>query len=234
MRRAGVMLAFGLTLTVAFAVARGEVVRVLGASHPFTDVDAAVTWCPPAGRFIGVFTGSRFDIEGEWLGGPSPHGLRNWEARVRGDRVLVGGPRPPAPRDTIGPYRGDSDQTCWQQEPPGDVNPDVVLQHGQPFRADATIDALRAGRRAGTFVVHGVMLEHPDGSVRFCDSVHRGPPPRCDDEGLVLSSSGPGSGRWWALEGWFRLRVAQGVVHRADFLAITAYGPFHDPAQPEP
>lgn len=265
MRRAGVMLAFGLTVALAFAVTRpaslgdlplpppgevwaewlddgtpvfvvhvGDVVRVVGASHPFLRIDAAVTWCPPARRFIGVFTGSRFDIEGEWLGGPSPHGLRTWEARPQGDRVIVGASRAPAPRDVIGPDRGMSDQACWQREEPGDVNPDTVLQHGRPFHADAPIDALRGDHRAGTFMVHGMMLEHPDGSVQFCDTVHQGQPPRCDDEGLALSTPGPGSGAWWALEGWFRLRVGHGVVHDADFLAITAYGPFHDPAQPEP
>jgi hypothetical protein len=200
-------------------------VSVVEAVHAMSVLDAAVAWCPAGGRFIGVFSGSRFDQHGYWMGGPSPGGLMRFAATKSSGLVRVG-PRVGAlPRDTDRRVsisaRGDQD--CWQQGPPGDVALDAVVLHGEPFSEATTTEALRRTAAIGTFLVRGILLERPDGSVQLCSRLVADQV-RCADDGLVRPARGHAHDSWYAIAGYQRVRVARGLAHRIVLVAVTAYG----------
>lgn len=203
--------------------ARGQV-SVVEAVHAMSVFDVAVAWCPAAGRFIGVFSGSRFDQHGYWLGGPSLRGLMRFAATTEAGVVRVG-PRagaPPRDADRTVSISARGDQDCWQQGPPGDVGLDAVVLHGEPFSEATTAEALRRSGATGTFLVRGIMLERPDGSIQLCSRLIA-QKVRCADGGLMRPARGRAHNSWYAVEGYQRVRVARGLAHRVVLVAVTAY-----------
>lgn len=72
-----------------------------------------VPFCEPSGRFECPCHGSKYDLAGEWLEGPSPHGMDRYPLRVEDGKVVVDtretieGP-PLGTRDYYTPPRGGS------------------------------------------------------------------------------------------------------------------------------
>lgn len=261
MRRAPVVVAFGLVLvgallasrptrsllplpppggvsaewlrdgTPVFVVRDDDTVHVLGAEVPSTRVYRAVAWCPPMNGFVEVWGATRFSRDGSWLGGPSPTGLQRFATRLRGDRVEVGGALERPSRD-----EADARDRLGPQSdcwaPPVDLDLSVVLLHGEPFADAVSAESLRRAHASGVFTVRGVLLDHPDGSTQLCRRVS-GTPPRCADRGLTLRADGGGNGIWFALEGFQRVRILRGTVTHVAMVAVTSEGHFFDPRPPQ-
>jgi len=73
--------------------ARLYVTRVKGdlfaISQKCPHLGCRVPFCEASGRFECPCHGSKYDLAGEWLEGPSPHGMNRYAVRVEEDRVVV-------------------------------------------------------------------------------------------------------------------------------------------------
>ncbi|MGI8574596.1 MAG: hypothetical protein ACR2MA_04470 [Egibacteraceae bacterium] len=80
--------------TFVFVVAAILDDGVLGRPEP-------VLWCGAARAFVTRRGASVFDVNGDWLTGPAPHGLPMARAsRLSGDQVMVDRPLQAAPRES--------------------------------------------------------------------------------------------------------------------------------------
>lgn len=206
-------------------------VSVLGAEHGYSTTGAAVAWCPPAQRFIGVWTATRFTPDGDWLGGSAPRGLERFSAAIEDGRVSVGRSQGANRRDMdfLERYQRDHghlfDDNCWNSEGVYfDVNLDVVLLHETPFdHAQRPSQLIKQGAR-GTHLIRGVVLTAPDGSTRFCDALSASRPPRCAGSSLLLPRKGRQFDHWYALEGYHRVHIdPNGLLSKGLLVAVTGF-----------
>jgi hypothetical protein len=193
-------------------------------SHSHPGQPEPVVWCARAGMFEEPLHGARFDVAGDAVHGPAPHGLASYTTSRQPDgTLLVHGRIPGAPREhTAGPNRtlAPTGETCLDEPPPFSA----TRFHHQDRMADAAsprdvldwpedVSALVRGhvvtRGGRAWACAGFVPAGPDALDRTCPEEGGVP---LDEEGQRAAAEHP-----QAFGGWQGLFVAS---HRDGALRI--------------
>lgn len=207
----------------------GEVFVVEARSPRYDTLDVLVGWCPRTGTFEEPFGGSRFDMGGYWLGGPSPTGLVPREVQRRGDALHVGARLAAPHRDALStapkPVLGATG--LCMDETQGALGAGMVAHHLDRLpEAEQPEDLAVRGAEQPTLVV-GTIERFGDRPVRVCTPMpdKHNAPNVCGDQHPRLAPTefewfsddpemapAPGSKRVLSVFGAFLMTAEDGVL----------------------
>lgn len=123
-------------------------------------------WCEPAAAFDNPHHGSKWDEYGIKIGGPTPTGLRSYDLRVDGDRLVLGPLRnaPPTTVRASGPPEHER-QWCFGNDAP------VSYHRFEGWRLwDSPAEAVAAAPEGWILLEGELATDHIDGRVHLCAS----------------------------------------------------------------
>lgn len=145
--------------------------------HTPSNLGKMLWWCETAQALDNPHHGSRWDEYGVRLGGPTPTGLRSYDLRAAGDRLILGLLRdaPPTTMRASGPLEQDR-QWCLGDDAA------VIYHQFEGWRVwDSPTDAVAAAP-TGWILLEGVLVaDRDEGRVLLCA------PAGCEDRAVAAN-----------------------------------------------